>query len=168
MQRLHHISAAEVAIGTLIFFGYAGFCLAAISLPFHAHGEQNIDTHQVGYSDVNVQKDGSVNISTKFSNGKKIAGNNFFAVIYFVDASKKDIAAFVQWKGVDAAFGGKAREASITDTFKLKPDQLGRLDHITFRFGAKNCGFHLTGLILRDGDPNNGAYFSTVECGNQP
>ena len=141
---------------------------AAVPLPFSAHGEQNIDTHQIGFSDVTVSQGGLASIVTRFSNGKKISGNNFFAVTYFRDSKGGTLAAFVQWKGLNASFGGHAREATVSDKVQLEPSMVLRLDHVDFRFGVKNCGFQMTGLVLADGDPNNGATFSTVECGNQP
>jgi hypothetical protein len=138
------------------------------TFPFHQHGEQNIDTHQVGYSDVTITDKGVVTINTKFSNGKKFSGNNFYAVTNFHYAKNNVMAAFVQWKGLDGSGGGHARQGAVNDTFTLAPDKLALFDHVSFRFGTKNCGFGMVGLHLKEGDKDNGVTFSTIECGNVP
>jgi hypothetical protein len=150
---------AGLTLPTLVF---------SATFPFDQHGEQNIDTHQVGYSDVTITGSGSVTITTKFSNGKKISGNNFYAVTNFLDTKGNIVAAFVQWKGLDGSEGGRAREGVVNDTFIFPPYKLAIFDHVSFRFGTKNCGFGMVGLHLKDGDKDNGATFSTIECGDVP
>jgi hypothetical protein len=156
-----------MALSLLTSIALSSLALGA-NFPFHQHGEQNIDTHQIGYSDVTITSAGLVTIDTKFSNGKKISGNNFYAVTNFHDAKNRIIAAFVQWKGVDGSGGGRAREGVVNNSFNLPPDKLSLFDHVSFRFGTKNCGFGMVGLHMKEGAADNGITFSTIECGDIP
>src|ERR1700749_2895750 len=107
MTNLNEFKRNVILVALLLSMGLKLPSLAfAATFPFHQHGEQNIDTHQVGYSDVTITDNGLVTINTKFSNGKKISGNNFYAVTNFLDAKNNIIAAFVQWKGLDGSGGG--------------------------------------------------------------
>jgi hypothetical protein len=112
----------------------------AASFPFPYHNEQNIDQHQVGYVDVVIQPDGSGSVTTKWSNGKQWAGNNFYSVVYFIGNDKKPMTYVSQQKGIDGSWGGHAREASETNQFKLSQEQLAAFDHIEWRVGALRCG----------------------------
>ncbi|MGO6692504.1 hypothetical protein ACCS54_18915 [Rhizobium johnstonii] len=140
----------------------------AVTYPYHAKGEQNIDTHQVGYGDVLLTADGIMKVHSKFSNGKRIAGNNFYAVTSMHNAAGGVIGYFVQWKGLNGSGGGRAVEGDVNDSFKLNATQLAQFDHVSFRFGAKNCGIRITGLHLEEGSPKNGVTLGEVECGNVP
>ncbi|WP_141103963.1 hypothetical protein [Rhizobium sp. R634] len=126
------------------------------------HAERNIDTHQVGYGDVSLAPSGLATITATFSNGKKIAGNKFYAVTGFFDRDDRLIFSYVQWKGLNGSFGGKAREGSVTDRVQLSPAEVRRLCRIKFRFGTRDCGLELISF------KKNTLTFSTAECRNAP
>ncbi|MBY5439341.1 hypothetical protein [Rhizobium leguminosarum] len=153
-----------------LFAALAAVCWAtetlAVNFPYKAHGEQNIDTHQVGYGDVVLTAGGTMKIHYKFSNGKKVAGNNFYGVTYLHDASNNVFGYFVQWRGVDASLGGKAKEGDVDGIHKLTPEQLATFDHVSFRFGAKNCGLRVSDFHFIDKGISVG--LEEAECGNVP
>lgn len=122
----------------------------AIDFPYRQKGEQEIDKHQIGYGDIVLTSDGVMKIHNMFSNGKKVAGNNFYGITYIHDINNAVIGYFVQWRGVNAAGTGGSVEGHVEGKHQLTPDQLARFHHVSFRFGAKNCGLRVTGWQLRD------------------
>lgn len=138
----------------------------AVTFPYTAKKEQNIDTHQVGTGTVSLTADGTMKINYHFSNGKKIAGNNFYGVTYLQDANNKVFGYFVQWKGLNGSGGGRAKEGDVGGVYKLTPAQLARFDHVSFRLGAKNCGLRVTDFHFVDKGFEIG--MDEAECGNVP
>jgi hypothetical protein len=127
------------------------------------HREQNIDHRQVGYVDVTIAPNGAVAITTKFSNGKQISGNNFYAVTQFVGKDKTIIKAVIQEKGLDGSWFGRAREGSVTNTFMMTPAELENFADISTRMGVRNCGLEVVEMKnLSDWT------FSVKECSGAP
>jgi hypothetical protein len=102
------------------------------NFPYHYHTEQNIDEHQVGSVDVTVNADGSSVVHTKFSNGKKVAGNTFSSATGFFGKDTKPFLVVVQTKGLDGSLlhNGKTQEGTEEQQVHLTPEQLGEFDHV--------------------------------------
>src|SRR5690242_16400094 len=75
---------------------------------FHFQREQNIDVNQVGSVRIDIAPDGRGLLRDFWSNGKKVAGNTFYAVVVLADKQGKPIWSNKQTKGLDGSFGGRA------------------------------------------------------------
>jgi hypothetical protein len=106
--------------------------LAKPDLPYHFHAEQNIDQHQVGYLDVTMNADGSGVVHTKFSNGKRVAGNTFASATGFYGKDANPFMIVVQTKGLDGSLlhNGATQEGDVQQDVHLTPEQLGEFDHV--------------------------------------
>jgi hypothetical protein len=127
------------------------------------HIEQEIDTHQVGWIDVDVRLDGKVTLHAGFSNGKQWAGNNFYAITTFRGKDGKVIKSVSQAKGLDGSMMGHAREGDVTNTFMLTPSELLNFDHVEFQAGVTNCGMEVFSMHNL-----NDRTFTTRKCEKPP
>jgi hypothetical protein len=102
------------------------------NFPYKYHTEQNIDEYQVGSVDVVVNSDGSGVVQTKFSNGKKVAGNTFASAIGFYGKDTRPFLVVVQTKGLDGTLlhNGQTQEGNVQQDLKLTADQLAEFDHV--------------------------------------
>jgi hypothetical protein len=129
------------------------------TFPIKVHREQEIDRHQVGWIDVTIQDSGKVVVAGGFSNGKQLAGNNFYGITSFVRKDGSVIHNVLQEKGLDGSWGGHAREGRVTNEFTMTPEQLAEFDHITYRAGVRNCGMKVVEMHNL-----NDWTFSTDKC----
>jgi hypothetical protein len=149
-----------------ILFGLASVSTVnivdAVSLPFKLHLEQNIDTHQVGWFDLNIGPQGNGTLTHSWSNGKHTSGNTFYSVVVLVDKNGKSIYSDKQTKGIDGSWGGHAREGHVTTQFKLTPEAAASVDHAVFKAGVTNCGMEVSSFKCCDNGIEIG--FSTRKC----
>jgi len=140
----------NVLIYSLLFALSATAATAAVSYPYKEHKEQNIDDHQVGAIDLAIDSQGHGTLHHFWSNGKQIAGNNFYSVVALRAKDGRVIWSDKQVKGLDGSGGGHAREGEVTITFSLTKDQMDEFDHYDFKMGAQNCGIDLTSVRFTD------------------
>ena len=148
----------------LIFTGIGLLPLRGLGaqLPYNWHIEQNIDQHQIGYLKVSIDSSNRVTLVSKFSNGQKVSGNNFYSIVKFVSHGGKTLKVVILQKGLDASVFGHAREGTVTDTFLMNSRDVSDLDHIETKFGVRNCGLELTDLYFNSNGLNLG--FGTKKC----
>ena len=134
----------------------------AVTFPYKAHQEQNIDTHQVGWIDLTIDAQGHATLTDSWSNGKQTSGNTFYAIVVLVGKDGKVIHSDKQTRGLDGSWGGHAREGHVTTTFSLDKAQTDNFDHIVLKMGVMNCGMELTSFKCCDNGVE--ATFSTKKC----
>jgi hypothetical protein len=152
-------SQAELAVA-IALATFAVTPSLAMTYPYHLHQEQNIDDHQVGWIDLDINSNGTGLLTASFSNGKQIAGNNFYsiAVLRRKDGTIID-HPILQEKGLDGSWGGHAREGHVTNTLTLNAEQLASFDHVELKMGVRNCG-----MTVVEMHNLNDWTFSTQKC----
>ncbi|WP_299829395.1 hypothetical protein [uncultured Roseobacter sp.] len=96
--------------------------------------DSEVDRNQLAYTTVVDQGDGNFLISSKYSNGKKIDGDNFATAVLFLGPKNEVLGISFDGAAVDASFGGRAREVIVSKRYKLAREQYERLEWI----GAKH------------------------------
>jgi hypothetical protein len=134
-------------------------CNSAFAFEGKIHAEGKLDgnlKHRFCYTDVVVSSDGSWKAQSRFSNGTKINGEHFVAVMTLLSKDGKPLATFKHAAGVDASFGGSAR-VKKTDwvTGKFAPDVAEQLS------GQRN--YSCTKNNTRDDEKIVGAIVSAIE-----
>jgi hypothetical protein len=117
--------------------------LHAAQYPFQFFQEQNIDNHQVGHVKIDIDDQGTGKLEGFWSNGQKINGNTFYAIVALADKDRNVIWSDKETKGLDGSWFGHAREGTVTKDFTLNKDQMNALDHVVFKLGVLNCGLEL-------------------------
>jgi hypothetical protein len=170
MKRVVVWKAALIVSASAITMSVASASVKAVaplSFPYKNHIEQNIDHHQVGWIDIKIDQSGKGRLVTSFSNGKQIAGNEFWGLTTLHDANGKPVKKFLAEKGLDGSWGGHAREGHVEKRFQLTPDEMARVHRVTIKMGVRNCGFHVVGGYI-GGDKENYLEFSTRKCAEGP
>jgi hypothetical protein len=117
---------------------------------FSAHREQEIDQSQFGYVDISINPSGKGTVRYKWSNGKRLAGNNFYSIVALVGKDNKPIWSDKQVKGLDGSMGGKARQGEVTAQISIDPAQVLQITNVLFKTGVENCGYEVTGFKCCD------------------
>ncbi len=94
------------------------------------HYESKLDHRQYASTDVRIDDDGIVKVSSMFSNGKKIDGDTFVARVIVFDRENNPLIGFQYRKGVNAAGLGGARERRISESGKLDHTVKSKVDWV--------------------------------------
>jgi len=132
-NRCFHTHALAYVVLLLAFFAVTTE-VWALKPPFNFSDQHKYDDHQYGYVKVSIKKDGSAHVQTKFSNGKKLDGDNFVAITSFKDNNGKTVAAVRHKRGLNAAFAGATNEDTLKDRIQLTPNQLRRIKSVRVKW----------------------------------
>ncbi|SED72776.1 hypothetical protein [Bradyrhizobium erythrophlei] len=156
-----HLTSIHFA--ALLFSILPSFEAAAATFPYKIHREQNIDAKQVGWIDLTIDPQGHGTLTQSWSNGKRTSGNTFYGIVVLVGRDGRPIYSDKQTNGLDASWGGHAREGHVTTTFSLDKAQMDDFDQVTLKMGVMNCGMKLTSFKCCDNGVE--ASFTTKKCG---
>ena len=128
-----------LAIGSMVLTASPA---SAVGYPFKFFREQNIDNHQVGHVALTIDPLGAGTLEDFWSNGKKVAGNTFYAIVVLISKDGKAVWSDKETKGLDGSFGGRAREGSVTKKFHLTKEQMDKVDHVELNWALQIAGWY--------------------------
>lgn len=111
----------------IILCGAVSVTSADLRFTARIHREGQKDNRQYCGTDFVIATDGAWSATTQFSNGKKIDGDHFAAVMTLRDQGGKPLIVTKQVAGVDGSFGGRARERTVTSKGKVDPAVIGQI-----------------------------------------
>lgn len=134
-----NIKTARKALTTFVAAVVFSANAASASQLFKYDTSSQIDSKQFGYTSIAVSDTGKVDISTKFSNGKRYDGDTFTASVSLYDNSDNVVLAIRQIKGINATGGiGSANEATVNVAHQLSPAKAQSITRATVKYGFKD------------------------------
>lgn len=144
MSRL--ISTIVTTVAAFVVTLWAGMALAAMgeNLPvgspnFHQQRTYWVDSHQDITIDFRLGADGKGHFHSRYSSGKRLDGDHFYAKVVLLDRNGQQIAVAIAGVGLNATYGGGTNVAYRDLAFDLPREYRRAVASVRFEAGHSDA-----------------------------
>lgn len=106
---------------------------------FHQTSTYWVDSHQDITIDFRLDANGKGHFHSRYSNGKRLDGDHFYARVLLLGANGKVLAEAIAGVGLNATYGGGTNVAYRDISFELKPEYRKAVAAVRFEAGHSDA-----------------------------
>lgn len=106
---------------------------------FHQKRTYWVDSHQDITIDFRLGADGKGHFHSRYSNGKRLDGDHFYAKVILLDANNQQVAVGIAGVGLNATYGGGTNVAYRDIAFNLPAEYRKSVKSVRFEAGHSDA-----------------------------